>query len=134
MKLDADLRERHYGVFQTHTYAEVKVRYAEDYARFLERDPDFAFRTGESLRDFSERSLSVVSRIAKTHPGKHILVVTHGGVLDELYRFIRRIPMQAPRDFRIPNCGVNRVDTGTDPWRIECWAEVSHLEGALDDI
>jgi probable phosphoglycerate mutase len=131
---DKDLRERHYGVFQTHTYAEVKVRYAEDYAHFLARDPDFAFQTGESLREFSQRSLSVVGRIATAHPGKHVLVVTHGGVLDELYRFIRKIPMQAPRDFGIPNCGINRLAHDAGGWRIECWADIAHLESALDDL
>jgi probable phosphoglycerate mutase len=131
---EKDLRERHYGVFQTLTYAEVKVRYAEDYARFLARDPEFDFRTGESLRDFSRRSLEIISRIAKQNEGKSILVVTHGGVLDELYRFIQRIPMAAPRDFGIPNCGINRIDAGAEPWRMECWADIAHLESALDDI
>lgn len=131
---DRDLRERHYGVFQTLTYAEVKVRYPEDYARFAARDPEFAFRTGESLRDFSSRSISVVRRITETHPRENILVVTHGGVLDELYRHLHGIAAGAPRDFGIPNCGINRVDAGAEPWRIECWADIAHLESALDDI
>jgi probable phosphoglycerate mutase len=134
MRLEPDLRERHYGVFQTHTYAEVKVRYAEDYERFLARDPDFDFRTGESLRDFSARSLAVISRITKENKGKGVLIITHGGVLDELYRFIRKIPMQAPRDFGIPNCGINRLAHDAGAWHIECWADTGHLEGALDDL
>jgi len=134
MEIEPGLRERHYGVFQTHTYAEVKARYAEDYARFLARDPDFAFQTGESLRDFSSRSLEVISRVSRENQGKNVLVVTHGGVLDELYRFIHRVPVQAPRDFGIPNCGINRLVHEAGAWRIECWAEVGHLEGALDDI
>lgn len=131
---EKDLRERHYGIFQTLTYAEVKVRYAEDYARFERRDPDFAFRTGESLREFSVRSVNVISRIEKENRGKNVAVFTHGGVLDELYRSIQGIPVSTPRDFAIPNCGINRLDAGTDPWRIECWADIAHLEGALDDI
>jgi 2,3-bisphosphoglycerate-dependent phosphoglycerate mutase len=128
------LRERHYGIFQTLTYAEVKVRYAEDYARFLARDPEFKFRSGESLREFSERSIKAISRIKDENRGKSVAVFTHGGVLDELYRFIHGMPVGAPRDFAIPNCGINRIDTGTDPWRIECWADVAHLEAALDDF
>ena len=134
IELEPGLRERHYGIFQTHTYAEVKARHAEDYARFLKRDPDFSFRTGESLRAFSQRSLDVMSRIASENEGRNILVVTHGGVLDELYRFIHRIPVQAPRDFGIPNCGINRLVHDSGAWRIECWAETGHLEGALDDL
>ena len=129
---EKDLRERHYGIFQKHTYAEVKVLFAEDYARFLERDPEFDFRTGESLRDFAKRSVAVIQKIA--NKGNNIAIFTHGGVLDEVYRFIHRLPVDAPRDFSIPNCGINRIEAGAEPWRIECWADVAHLEGALDDL
>jgi len=132
--LDKDLRERHYGIFERLTYAEVKTRYPEDYARFEARDPDYAFRTGESLRDFSARSIAVISKIVKQNEGKHILVFTHGGVLDKLYRHVTGLPLSAERDFGIPNCGINRLDAGAEPWRIECWADIAHLESALDDI
>ena len=54
---DKDLRERHYGIFERLTYAEVKARYPEDYARFEAREPDYAFQTGESLRDFPPGAL-----------------------------------------------------------------------------
>jgi probable phosphoglycerate mutase len=131
---EQELRERHYGIFESLTYAEVKTRYPEDYARFEARDPEFRFRTGESLRDFSARSISVVSRIASRHPGQDVLVVTHGGVLDKLYRFVTGLPLSAPRDFGIPNCGINRVATGPGGWRLLSWADVSHLQGALDDL
>ena len=132
--LDEALRERHYGIFQELTYAEVKVRFAEDYARFARRDPDFSFRSGESLKDFSERSIAAVARIADRHPGQSVLVFTHGGVLDELYRSIHGIPVSAPREFGIPNCGINRLTRNAGAWNMECWADIAHLESALDDI
>jgi probable phosphoglycerate mutase len=131
--LDAALRERHYGIFQTLTYAEVKVRYAEDYARFARRDPEYAFRTGESLRAFAERSVAAIRAIAERHSGQSVLVFTHGGVLDEVYRHIGGLAVGAPRDFGIPNCGINRLEIA-EQWRIGCWAEVAHLENALDDL
>jgi probable phosphoglycerate mutase len=131
---EKELRERHYGIFESLTYAEVKLRYPEDYARFEARDPGFRFRSGESLQDFSERSISIVSRIASRHPGQNVLVVTHGGVLDKLYRFVTGMPLSAPRDFGIPNCGINRVACATEGWRLLSWADVSHLQSALDDL
>jgi probable phosphoglycerate mutase len=132
--LDKDLRERHYGIFERLTYAEVKEKFPEDYARFHARDPDYAFRTGESLRDFSVRSIAVVSRIAKECEGKSILVFTHGGVLDHLYRFITGLSLSAERDFGIPNAGLNRVELVADRWQIRIWADVAHLERTLDDL
>ena len=132
--VEKDLRERHYGIFERLTYAEVKLRYPEDYARFEARDPDYAFRTGESLKDFSARSISVISRIVNQHKDRNILVFTHGGVLDKLYRYVTGLPLSAPRDFGIPNAGLNRIELTPEGWQIRAWADVAHLGRALDDL
>jgi probable phosphoglycerate mutase len=50
---DRNLRERHYGMFERQTYAEVKGRHSAEYARFAARDPDFDFGGGESLTAFT---------------------------------------------------------------------------------
>lgn len=132
--VEKDLRERHYGIFERLTYAEVKVRFPEDYARFASRDPEYAFRTGEALKDFFARSIAVVSRIADENKGKSVLVFTHGGVLDMLYRHIMGLSISADRTFGIPNAGLNRVELSAAGWQVRAWAETSHLESALDDI
>jgi len=134
VRLEKGLRERHYGIFERKTYAEVKVAHAAEYARFAARDPQFDFVSGESLNDFSRRSLAVLTRIAADHAGQHVLVFTHGGVLDELYRHVNGLPVRVARDFGIPNAGLNRVEFELSRWRIRAWADVAHLEGALDDL
>jgi len=134
VRIEKDLRERHYGIFERLTYAEVKQNYPEDYARFDAREPDYDFRTGESLKVFSERSISAIERIANANLGKNILVFTHGGVLDMLYRNITGLPLSAPRDFGIPNAGLNRVELAAGSWQIRGWSEVAHLDNALDDL
>lgn len=131
---DPALRERHYGIFERLTYAEVKEKFPEDYARFHAREPDYDFRTGESLRNFSARSIAVVAKIARECEGKSVLVFTHGGVLDYLYRFITGLSLSAERDFGIPNAGLNRVELTSAGWQIRAWADVAHLESALDDL
>lgn len=133
MLVESGLRERHYGIFERLTYAEIKQRHPEDYARFERRDPEYDFRTGEGLRAFSERAVRCVRALAGRHPGESILVVTHGGVLDKLYRFITGLPLSAPRAFAIPNCAINRIEASSG-WKILSWADVSHLESALDDL
>lgn len=132
--LEAGLRERHYGIFETLTYAEVKVKYPEDYARFDAREPGYDFRTGESLQDFSRRCIDAFERIAGRHPGQSVLVFTHGGVLDKLYRYVNGLPIDTPRDFGIPNAGLNRVQRSGAGWRVLGWADTAHLDGALDDL
>jgi probable phosphoglycerate mutase len=132
--LDAELRERHYGVFECMLYSEVRVRYPQQYARFRDKDPDFDFETGESLRAFFERSLAAVTRIAAGHPGEHVLVFTHGGVLDMLYRHVNALGLSAPRAFAVPNAGLNWVALSDRGWSVQSWADVSHLEGVREDL
>lgn len=134
VRLDAGLRERHYGIFETLTYAEVQVKFPEEYARFDARDPAFDFRTGESLRDFYRRAVASVTAIAERHPEEDVLVFTHGGVLDKLYRYVTGLDLSAPRDFGIPNCGINRVGAAPAGWQILVWADKRHLKSALDDL
>ena len=63
-----------------------------------------------------------------------MLVFTHGGVLDMFYRHIAGLDMSAERKFGIPNAGLNRIELTPSGWQLRSWAEVTHLESALDDI
>ncbi|HTP60474.1 MAG TPA: histidine phosphatase family protein [Burkholderiales bacterium] len=132
--LDRDLRERHYGIFERLTYAEVKQKFPGDYARFEAREPGYDFRTGESLSAFSERSIAAISRIADRHAGESVLVFTHGGVLDMLQRFITGSELSTQRGFGIPNAGLNRIELVGRRWQIRAWADTAHLDDALDDL
>jgi probable phosphoglycerate mutase len=128
------LRERHYGIFQGITYSEAKERMPADYVRFKDKHPDYDFQTGESLRTFQQRVFSVMEEILGKHRGQHILVFTHGGVLEILYRQATQRGLSTPRDFEIPNAAVNRLEHGAGAWKVGCWADIAHLAAALDDL
>ena len=132
--LDERLRERHYGVFQGMTYADAKERIPEGYARFRAKDPAYDFETGESLSQFNERALACVFSLSRKHPGESILVFTHGGVLEMLYRHVTGRGLSTPRDFEIPNAALNRVELAGEGGRVLQWAEIGHLSVALDDL
>ena len=134
VRLEPRLRERHYGKFETLTYAEARERLPEDYARFRARDPDYDFGSGESLRAFHERAVACVADIAARHAGTAVLVFTHGGVLEMVHRHAHGTAMCAPRDFEIPNAALNWIEIGPQHWRVRSWAQVAHLERALDDL
>ena len=127
------LRERHYGILQGLTTAEVAVRYPDTYARYLARDPDHNFRTGESLTAFSARIVSVVEAMVADHRGQSLLLVSHGGVLDVCYRRATGHELSAPRNFGIPNAALNWFEVGPDGWRLLAWADRGHLERSLDE-
>ena len=130
----AELRERHYGMFETLTYVEVKEKFPAEYARFRDKDPDFDFQGGESLRLFNDRSLNAVGDIIARHSSEQVLVFTHGGVLEMVYRHARELGLSSSRDFEIPNAGINWIEVSADAWKVWAWAEVAHLDAALDDL
>lgn len=134
VQLDPRLRERHYGMFETLTYADAKIRYPDEYARFKAHDPEFDFRSGESLRSFFERSVACLAEIARRHDGKDVLVFTHGGVLDMAYRDARGLGLGSKRDFEIPNAAINQIEVSGDEFIVLAWAERGHLELALDEL
>src|SRR5574343_1190455 len=129
-----EMRERNYGIFQGLTYAEARERPPEGYAAFERRDPDYAFETGETLRAMYERVTGKLRAIAAAHAGQVVAVVLHGGVLDVVNRFVRGNPLETPRDFLIPNAGLNWLSLQDGSWHIDSWGETTHLApGALDE-
>lgn len=130
-----EMRERRYGVFEGLTYDEAKSKHPAGYAAFEGRNADYDFENGESLHVMFERVTGKLKELAARHPGGVIAVVLHGGVLDVINRFVRGNPLEMPRDFLIPNAGINWIALADGVWHLETWGETDHLEpGALDEL
>ena len=125
------LRERHYGIFQGVTALEGKDQYPEAYAQYIVRNPDYNFETGECMNDFAKRVADGMDWMAKQHAGETIAAVSHGGVLDILYRQTTGRSLAAGRDFDIPNCALNWFAHDGQRWHLEAWADRKHLQDAL---
>lgn len=134
LRLLPGLRERHYGVFQGLTHAEAEAHHPEAYARHHARDPRFAPAGGESLLDLAARLHATIDAIVRRHAGEAVALFTHGGVLDILHRQATGRPLAAPRDFAIPNCGINWIEAANGCWTLLSWAERDHLTGARDEL
>ncbi|MBL8446303.1 MAG: histidine phosphatase family protein [Zoogloeaceae bacterium] len=129
------LRERRYGAFEGLTYDEARARFPNDYARFEARDLDFAFPDGgESLTAFAQRIESVLTALANRHVGESILLVTHGGVLDIVHRLATGKPLEAKRDFPIPNAALNWLGRTPGGWHLISWAGQAHLAASRDEL
>ena len=131
---DPGLRERGFGVFEGLTYAEIQQRFPEMSERWRKRDPTFGAPGGETLRDFFDRSVATVTRLALAHPGQTIAVVAHGGVMDALYRAAARIALDAPRSWQLGNASINRLLHTPQGFTLVGWSDTFHLEDdSLDD-
>lgn len=123
------LREQHFGVLEGLDVPTIKARHPDLWARWLEHEGDFALPGGESLRQFHRRVLDTVRALAEAHAGARLALMTHGGVLDMLWRTALGEPIAGLRRCEIPNTGLNRLRWKDGTLEIEVWADASHLEG-----
>jgi probable phosphoglycerate mutase len=127
-------RERHYGVYQGLTAAEALARHPDVHHHYSTRSLDYDYETGESLRSFARRVLEGAGELAARHAGASVLIFTHGGVLDVLYRAATGRSLDAARDFTIPNAALNWLAHRDGAWTVLSWGDTAHLRLALDEV
>ncbi|KAF1029599.1 MAG: Phosphoserine phosphatase 1 [Burkholderia plantarii] len=131
--LNEGVRERNYGAFQGHDSTQIAEQFPDAYAHWQTRDPGFEPPGGESQRALYHRVWHAIDAIAAAHAGGRIAIVTHGGVLDCVYRRAAQLPLDAPHQYQLLNTSLNVVETDGEAVRIVRWADVDHLDGRSDD-
>jgi probable phosphoglycerate mutase len=125
---ETGLRERGFGVFEGLSYAQINERWPELAARWRKRDPDFGAPGGETLNQFYGRSIATATRLAALHPGQTIALVSHGGVMDCLYRAAARVALDAPRSWQLGNAAINRLLYTPQGFTLVGWSDDYHLD------
>lgn len=127
----AALREQFFGVAEGMRSDEIQSQHPRAWEEWLEFREDHAMPEGETPREFHTRIIAALGNIAAAHKGQYLIVVTHGGVLDMVWRTARGLSLSGPRRSEIPNAGFNRIRIA-DPARPEeieivDWADTRHL-------
>jgi probable phosphoglycerate mutase len=123
----AALREQHFGLFEGLSFDEVDERYPAAWRAWQRHEPDYAVPGGESVSHFHRRVTDALRDIARAHAGRRIAVVTHGGVLDMVWRTARALPLAGARECPIPNAGLNRLRIDGDAFEILAWGDDAHV-------
>jgi probable phosphoglycerate mutase len=125
----ASLREQGFGIFEGKSVAELQQDMPELWQQWRRFEADFELPGGESTRRFHARIMRALSDLAQTHRRERLVIVTHGGVLDMLWRTVHGLSLDGYRQCVIPNAGINHVAWEGGRWRIIDWARVDHLQG-----
>lgn len=129
LRTHAGLRERHFGIFQGRTWAELEREHPDVVRAWRARVPDFAPPGGESLLALRARVHAAFTELAARHQGAQIAIVAHGGVLDILYRAATGVDLQAPRTWKMGNAAIHRVLWSADRgFALLAWGDTRHLE------
>jgi 2,3-bisphosphoglycerate-dependent phosphoglycerate mutase len=82
-----------------------------------------------------ERAVRTATQLVSAHPGGTVLLVSHGGVLDMLYRAATHQSVQAPRTWQLGNATINRLLWTGESFSLVGWDDDAHLteesKGAL---
>lgn len=133
LRREPDLRERAFGAFEGSSFAKLQEIHHEACERWRKRDPSFAAPGGERLDAFYARVTGAVLRIAASHAGQTVAIVTHGGALDCLHRAATGQSLDAPRTWEIRNAAINRVLVAEGRMTLVGWNDGGHLDSGLDE-
>ena len=124
---DERLRERHLGIFQGLSGAEIDEQHPEERRQFRTMGPDYVIPGGESMRQQVDRNVAILDELAHRHVGETVVVVTHGGVVSGFFSHTLEISLAAPRRFEFVNAGLNVFVHEDGNWLLLTWGDVSHL-------
>ena len=115
-------------------------RHPAEFIEWRERDPAWRPEGGESGQQLIDRVMAAVTEIGARHTGQTVVLVSHGGVLDVVYRAARVLQWHAPREHQMLNAAVNRLtasalsDVGSDGAFDRPWGDVAHLQESRDEL
>ncbi|MBK1779621.1 histidine phosphatase family protein [Advenella sp. WQ 585] len=122
------LRERNYGILEGKHWTALKEYNAtreENLAIELNQEEHQA----ESLQTFYDRIRNTLLELATQHPNETLLLISHGGAIDMMWRAANQLPPHAPRAFTQRNTSINRLQISHEKkWSVISWADASHLD------
>jgi probable phosphoglycerate mutase len=140
--LDSAFAERHFGDLQGRSFDDMASIDPQAAAHWQARTPEFCPPGGESLlmlRDRVEKGLCGLAQRALSSGATRVICFTHGGVLDMVYRIAQGIDISPPREWGIPNAGINQLQAvqltaQALNFQVMTWAQTDHLSDlALHD-
>lgn len=125
VKSNTAWRERHLGKLQGLSQKEAALLEPLAYQAFVSHDKDRVIPgEGESINQLYLRSKSALEEITNNHRGERVIVVTHGGVLRALCKFVG----ERSSPGKVLNTSINvirRYENGD--WAAPCWGDTTHL-------
>ena len=103
------LQERSYGILEGEHRRDRRV--------------DYEIPGGESSRDCYERINACIDELVAGHPGKRILMVSHGGTISRFLKRVLEIPLASRSHFACLNTAVNLFHLKDERWTLRVWGD-----------
>ncbi|MFV0282226.1 MAG: histidine phosphatase family protein [Castellaniella sp.] len=128
----AMLRERHFGSYEGQPLDALRNPQGQPVGFHALDD---GMEGGESLGEFRRRIQQAFEQLAQAHPAQHLLVFSHGGVIDMAWRLATGADSTVPGPRLIINTSINQflIDTQC-AWTLGQWGVCGHLEPGVGGL
>lgn len=112
LQLEDGLRELDFGAWEGRSAAELWETDADALGRFWADPYAFTPPQGEPLVDFESRVLGAIARLQRQYADRHLLLVTHGGVMRLLLARARGLPREGLLQVEVGHAALQRLRVG----------------------
>jgi broad specificity phosphatase PhoE len=132
----ADLDEMSWGIYEGQPYSDaLGQKLAEMYGRWDRGEFDYRVEQGESIHDVEARARRAVAHIVARHPGRTVLVVTHGRLLRVLLASVLDgYGLARMNDIQHSNTAVNRIVYAGGRYEADLLNCTVHLDAVALDV
>lgn len=106
---EARLREISFGDWEGRSAGEIFAKSPEAISKFWCDPVNHAPPGGEALESFAQRINQAWQALITTHPGKHILLVSHGGVIRMIIGQLLGMPLNNLFRLEVPMAAISQI-------------------------
>ena len=109
LKLDARIKEIHFGDWEAKTAEEVMADDSDALTRYWQDPIQYTPPQAEALKNFEARVLSLWNEIIENYRGDKILLVAHGGVIRLLINHVMQRPLSRLLEIEVAHASMHGV-------------------------
>ncbi|MHB1142886.1 MAG: alpha-ribazole phosphatase family protein [Sulfuricaulis sp.] len=114
LTFDERLAEMHFGAWEGRSTTELMLADPDALARFWDDPAAHAPPGAEPLARFATRVLVAWNDIVRDHPGRRVLLVTHGGVIRVILCHVLRRPVERLLELDVGHAALHRIRADID--------------------
>ncbi len=115
----SNLREVSFGDWTGLNFAQVRERYGVSAWQWLHQLEAMSIPNAESSRNFRDRVEPCLQQIIRDHPGQHVAIVCHGGVIRMLMAILLDHPLPRMGAFQIEYASITRIRLKPEPVELQ---------------
>lgn len=132
---DRGLREINSGAWEGVSFADLPVRFKEDFALWMQDIGRSRCTGGESVAELSERVYAAVVRIAEENPGKTVLIATHATPIRTLQCRFAGVGLEEMQQIPwVPNASLTEAVYEDGRWSDVKIGETCYLTGITTNL